>query len=229
MIDALFLSCALALPMGFAQHDQQPKKPMSQILDLGRDAFTKYPRTHDRLGIEASVTIAENHLKGIFLTVGGDPYHVKIMRDYGIKVFGAYTEDYTPITRWHAVAQTGRLPFREELFRGIFWHHIFADPGMLMEWIVDVTALVEPGGFFLFDPEKYRHWEDYLFGQGWHKMPRHWSWQLSVWQKPDFRIPLPSWRHAKKLIQFPVKLPKWKMFGGPNDEQTEQRALQSSA
>lgn len=217
--------------MAFAQHNGNGNNPppMTTIVDLGRTAFEKYPRTHDRLGIEASVTIEENHLKGNFLMVGGDPYHVKVMRDYGIKAFGAYTEDYSPVSKWHAISDTGRLPFREEIFRAVFWHHIFADPGMLMEWIVDGTALVERGGFFLFDADKYRHWEDYLFAQGWHKMPRHWSYQLSVWQKPDFRMPKPAWGHNRRILRLPIKMPKWKMIWKGSNGRFELRALAISA
>lgn len=229
MIAEMFLTCALSaapMAMSHSPFTNGPAKAVHAVtteidIEVIRHYLKDYPRYHDRLGIEAGVI---GHDLGIFnrvLLVGGDPIHLKTMREYGLKTFGAYTEDWPEISRFHAVADAGRLSFKDLTFEAVFWHHHHRDPGNLMEWLVDATMLVVEGGYFVYEEERYPHWEDYLMAQGWTRF-RFPKYMLTAWQRPFRAIATPAYGHMKKVIIFPKT--KWRMRWGVSERMIESAA-----
>lgn len=231
MIAEVFLCAAISAPPAFSMHSLVKPVAAMQTVELMREALEHYPRRHSRLGMEAEIVVLERFIKGRVLLIGGDPIFTRNLRQVGVKAFGAYSEDYSGLTRWHAVTDVGQLAFKDSAFDAVFWHHIGQEPGLMMQWLVDATMLVAPSGFFLFDESQIhlQHWAVYLLAQGWHKVLHHdKSMQLSIYQRPAKKIARPAYDHfVPRVLSFPV--PKWKMRWGRSTDSPATRAIETSA
>lgn len=169
MVLEAFLACALAASplLAFPKGDiGPPEHPLRLITQSA--SFLGYL----------------THREPLVLIVGGDAKAVLLMRDAGIKAFGALTQDQ-PATMFHAVTDPGQLSFQPRHFHQVYWSHPkydFYDPGY--EWLIDAIKLVEPRGFFLFDEEEMLSWGMWLRQRNWEKLPFSMG-RYSIWQNKN--------------------------------------------
>lgn len=214
MIKEAFLSCALAAAPMAMTHKPLSEGPIhiAETIEAMRKALNKYPRHHGRLGIEGGIIGMDKKITGKVLVVGGDPIHVKTMREYRLNAFGALTEDYIGVTPYHAVTDIGKLSFLDLTFEAVFWHHISPDSLESSDALFDALMLIVPGGYFIFNEKVYPEWADYLREHGWEKHYLEYQFQLSIWQNAQKLITLPFYEKFKNILPF-IKVPKWRMLG----------------
>lgn len=168
MIPETFLLCAMALPPQMAF----PRRSQGEAIRLVLD------------GIRLSRAVL--HISGRVLVVGGDPVWVNMFRRYGIKAFGALTDDAPGATIFHVLADADLLPFAGESFEAVHWRQPSFKGESNFKELSSVIAVIEHAGYLIFTSGDYPDWPDQLKAFGWSKVPILWS-GMSIWQKPTFR------------------------------------------
>lgn len=168
MIASAFLLCALAAPgMSFAQPAHTAKVNGNRII-IDSAAFAQRMLRNERR----------------VLIVGGNVEAVTVFRRAGMQAFGILTEDRPTWTPYHAVANAGALPFASGSFQTVFWDQ----PNTLKETefcaLKDATRLVEPMGYFFFDPDENPYWTTWLTGWQWDRLPFRLG-QFAIYQRPS--------------------------------------------
>lgn len=222
MIPELFLMAALSPRPTFVHADSQGAinahrmittrlesnpNQRDMIVNHIRLQLKNFPRHHNRLGLEGADFGNSLRIDGKILVIGGDPVHVRTMRQYDMNVFGALTQDFKGVTPYHAVANPGNVSFLSETFELVLWHHIWVlEPKKHVAWLHDAIRLVEEEGFFAFDQAMYPFWPKQLIEAGWTLIT--WptntlSYQLSIWKRPTAKT------QPGKILFWPAKDSQW--------------------
>lgn len=159
MILEAFLICALAAPAVPFKHSGSLPNPYV--------SFAHFLTNQQRM-----------------LLVGGEPGAVTIMRNVGLKAFGALTDDHPGVTPYHAVADPGKLPFKTGLFHAVYWSHKNSNQEVYYEALLDALRLIQADGLFLFDDDEYPYWPIFMKSRNWVQVPFRLG-QFSIWERRD--------------------------------------------
>lgn len=158
-----------------------PEAFLIMALSVAPVGFPHNPHHLARDGVSFSKLLKTEQGKVLF--VEGQIEVVSIFRKCGIAAFGTATDAIQGITPWHVIGDVGTLPFAPGLFHQLYWLHeksTWQEEGF--HELVDALKLVEPHGYFLFDPDVWIHWPVWLKGRGWQVLPFQFL-GFSIWQR----------------------------------------------
>lgn len=118
------------------------------------------------------------------LVVGGMSEIVRNMRKRGHAAFGATTETGFASTRWHAVMDASSIAFQRGSFHSVYWLHMPRNKREATSMMDQAIALVQEGGYLVFDEESYPGWIRTMKETGWDRLP-FCEGSLMIWKRPQ--------------------------------------------
>jgi hypothetical protein len=124
-------------------------------------------------------------IEGRVLFVNGESVWAEIFQKRGMKAFEMHIKrDVKPSTTFEVYGELGHVPFAKSTFQAVFWMAIGMSAGhMSFGWLRNVAAVVQPGGYLLFDEDSHIQWPGWLEAWRWERVPFHFGY-LSVYRKP---------------------------------------------
>lgn len=184
MIPELFLTAALSLPV----------PSFMSMLDTpnGRVVVVRW--------FLQKIHLEKNNEK--VLLVDGEDFTVQRLRANGVQAFGVWDPNNVGLmTKYHAIAEPGKLPFRNGTFHMVYWMRGGAFTAVKAgTWLSDVAGTVERGGLLFFLDLITPHWSRFLDQAHWQRLPFLMD-GLSVWRKPMERFKPSSDRHWDRMPQ----------------------------